>query len=314
MNLTLCLIATLGCWSANEALSRNSYNDVPILILADDGAADTVERSHSIVGTVIAKLQDSMGSAGFRVIDEEAIAGDLRWKIRNRRAKSELIQIAKLMSKSDRAEHQVRVLVLFRTRPMVKPLRSVTRVRVEIDGEIHDILSNHAVGKFGRKSAEMMLPPDRYGRAAGCGAECSSVLRGLAVEIAGGLGEELAAKLAPYRRVHAAGQRNGKPEGDPGGGIAIPYTVTLLDFERREALAIVGAMVGEFPGYRSHDLISQTPGVRRYTYLTTASAARLEEWLANLLGDMNLEKDVVTRIRENRIVVEKIGAARGSRR
>lgn len=315
-NLALCLVGALAFWSADAAAGRDSHGGIPVLILADDGAGNTVERSHDIVRGVIATLQDSLDSAGFHVIDEEAIAGDLKWKIRNRRPKSELIQIAKLMSRSDRAEHQVRVLVLFRTRPMVNSLPSVTRMRVEIDGEIHDIPSNRAVGKFGSKSAEKMLPPDRHRGAAGCGVECSSVLRGLAVEIASGLGKELAVKLAPYRRVPAAGQRDGKPGGNPGGGVAIPYTVTLLDFERREALAIVGAMAGEFPGYRSHDLISQTPGVRHYTYLTTASAAKLEEWIAVLLGEMNLdpENDVVTHIRENRIVVQKIGAARGDRR
>jgi len=302
----LCLAGALGLWSADAAAGRNSSSDIPVLILADDGAGNTVERSHDIVRGVIATLQDSLGDAGFRVIDEEAIAGDLKWKIRNRLAKSELIQIAKLMSRSGRAEHQVRVLVLFRTRPMVNRRPSVTRVRVDIDGEIHDILSNRAVGKFGGKSAEKMLPPDGYGGAAGCGIDCSSVLRQLAVEIAAGLGEELAVKLAPY----------GKPETDPGNGIAIPYTVTFIEFERREALAIVGAMAGEFPGYRSHNLISQTPGVRRYTYLTTATAAKLEEWIATLLGEMNLdpEKDVYTHIRGNRIFVEKIGAARGNRR
>ena len=312
----LCLAGALGFWSADAAEGPDSYSDIPVLILADDAAGNTVERSHDIVRGAIATLQDRLGGAGFRVIDEDAIAGDLKWKIRNRRPKGELIQIAKLMSRSDRAEHQVRVLVLFRIRPAVKPLRSVTRVRVEIDGEIHDILSNRAVGKFGGKSDEKMLPPDGYGGAAGCGVECLSVLRQLAVEIAGELGKELAVKLAPYRRVSAAGHRGDKRDRSQDNGIAIPYTVEFRGFERLEALAIVGAMAGEFPGYRSHDLMSQTPGWRRYTYLTTATAAKLEAWLSILLGDMNLdpEKDVITHIHENRILVEKIGAARDNKR
>ena len=312
----LFLAGALGFWSTDAVAERDSYSDIPVLILADDGAANTAKRSHDAVRGVIATLQDRLGGAGFRVIDEDAIAGDLKWKIRNRRPKGELIQIAKLMSRSDRAEHQVRVLVLFRIRPMVKPLRSVTRVRVEIDGEIHDILSNRAVGKFGAKSDEKMLPPDRYGGAAGCGVDCLDVMRELAVEIAGELGKELAVTLAPYRRVSAAGHPGDKRDSSQGNGIAIPYTVEFHNFERLEALAMIGAMAGEFPGYRSHDLMSQTPGGRRYTYTTTATAAKLEEWLSILLGDMNLdpEKDVITRIRENRIVVEKIGAAPDNKR
>ena len=321
LKLALCLIGTLGCWSAGEAASRNSHSDIPVLILADDGAGNTVERSHEIVRSVIATLQDSMGSAGFRVIDEEAIAGDLKWKIRNRRPKKELIRIAKLISRSGRAEHQVRVLVLFRTRPMVKELRSVTRIRVGIDGEIHDILSNRAVGNFSVESAEKMLPPDGYRGADGCGVDCVRTLSQLAVETAGRLGKELAVKLARHRRVSteesAEGwRRDDKPEGDPGHGIDIPYTVSLLNFNRSEALAIVGAMAGEFPGYKSHNLISQAPAVRHYSYLTTATPAKLEEWIAILLGQMNLDpdKDVATRIRENQIVIEKIVATPGQRR
>ena len=45
-------------------------------------------------------------------------------------------------------------------------------------------------------------------------------------------------------------------------------------------------MADEFPGYRSHTLMSQDPAVRKDEYVTSAKPHKLEEWLTILLGDM----------------------------
>ena len=42
------------------------------------------------------------------------------------------------------------------------------------------------------------------------------------------------------------------------------------------------SMLEDFPGYRSHNLVSKTADVRRYEYTTTAKAFKLEEWLYGL--------------------------------
>ena len=50
-------------------------------------------------------------------------------------------------------------------------------------------------------------------------------------------------------------------------------------------------MAEEFPGYKTHTLISQEPAVRRYSYITSAKPGKMEEWLTILLKDMNFDPD-----------------------
>ena len=87
-----------------------------------------------------------------------------------------------------------------------------------------------------------------------------------------------------------------------------PYTVTLRYFERREVLTIIGVMADEFPGYRSHTLMSQAPTVRKYEYVSTAKPHKMEEWLTILLGDMNFDpdKEVALLLQGSEITVEMI--------
>ena len=285
----------------HEATAQTRYADVPILVVAEDEDTSTARRSSELARRVITALKSGMSRVGFRVIEEEAVAGDLKWTIRDRRPKIELFQLVKLMVKSGKAEHQVRAMVLYRTYVFLKSLSSVTRVQVRIEGEIHDLQSNQFLTSVEVKSPVRMLPP----QGGGCGAQCISAVGESAAKAAGSLGALLAKKLVRYRDVSTGGKR-GRASGS-GHTMQIPYTVTLRYFKRREALAIVGVME-KFPGYKTHTLISQEPAVRRYSYITSAKPGKMEEWLTILLKDMNFnpEKEVVTHIKGNEITVEKI--------
>ena len=87
-----------------------------------------------------------------------------------------------------------------------------------------------------------------------------------------------------------------------------PYTVTLRYFEDREALAILRVMTDEFPGFESVELMKKTPTVRRYNYLTTAKATKLEEWLYILLRDMNFDakREFLVQVQGTEIIVDKL--------
>ena len=102
------------------------------------------------------------------------------------------------------------------------------------------------------------------------------------------------------------------PPADDGHGMLTPYTLTLRYFSNSEALTIVDVMSQEFPGYRSHDLISRSGTVRHYQYLTTAKVFKLEEWLYVLFGRMGLdsERDVLIQVEGATLVVDKLGSAR----
>ena len=98
---------------------------------------------------------------------------------------------------------------------------------------------------------------------------------------------------------------------DNGHGLVTTYTVTLRHFASGEARHMVDVMAREFPGYRSHTLMSSDSATRRYSYVTSARPHKMEEWLTILLGDMNFnpDSDVNIEIQGVEITVEKLNPA-----
>ena len=96
--------------------------------------------------------------------------------------------------------------------------------------------------------------------------------------------------------------------GDGGHGMVTPYTLTVRGFTDREAFAIMAAMAEEFPGYRSHDLISRSGSIRNYAYVSTAKSYKLEEWLTSQLMNMGFDadRDVLVQGQGIRISIEKL--------
>ena len=301
-----------ACAGTGGTVTR--YADVPVLVVGEDEDRTTVKRSSDIFKRVLAELKHGMKRIGFRMVDEESVAVDLGWKVKDRRPKTELFEVAKLMTRSGKASHRVRAMVLFRIHAAAKSLGSLTKVQTRIDGEVYDVISNEFIDTFEMPRQEYPAPADCLDSKL-C---ITEVVGDRAREIAGSLGVVLARKLARYRDGSAGGQATGGAvTGDGGGsgagsgsghGLQTPYTVTLRYFERREALTIIGVMADEFPGYRSHTLMSQAPAVRKYEYVTTAKPHKMEEWLTILLGDMNFDpdKEVALLFQGSEITVEKI--------
>ena len=299
----------------------NVATNIPVLVMSEDENPDTVKRSSNIFKRVIAELQSSMQRHGFRMIDEESVAADLGWTIGDRRTKRELIERMKLMPKSGKASHQVRAWVLFRIFAQAKKLSFATKIRVRIEGEIYDAESNQFLDAFewpttaAGQGSEIEYPAPH---------DClenrlciSEVVGDRAREIAGSLGDTLAKKLQRYSPPRGSGTRvgggtvvtgGGSTAGDPGHGMITPYTVTFRYFDDHEALTIVGVMAEEFPGYRTHELISKSATVRRYDYLTSAKAVKLEEWLYILLRDMgfDLKNELLISVSRSNILVDKL--------
>ena len=293
----------------------NVGTNIPVLVVSEDEDPNTVKRSSDIFKRVIAELQGAMQRHGFRVIDEESVAADLGWEITDRRPKRQLIETIKLMSKSNQASHQVRAWVLFRVHAQAKQLTSAVKVQTRIDGELYDAASNQFLDTFEMPREEYPAPKDCL-ESTLC---IHEVVGDRAREIAGGLGEVLARKLARYSPPRPSEGSGSAVTGGSGGsgssthtgtghGMMTPYTLTLRYFEDREALTIIGVMAEEFPGYEAHDFISKSPTIRRYTYLSTAKAAKLEEWLYILLRDMGFDarSDFVVLIQGTEITVDKL--------
>ena len=287
--------------------------DVPVLVVGEDEDPRTIPRSSEIFRNVIAELKAVMSRAGFRVIDEGAVSVDLKWEIRDRRPKKDLIDLAKMLNRSGDATHGVRALVPFAIRVEDKALHAYTRIRIRMSADIYDVASNQFVDAFETEKTYSTLPDCT--RRSGC---ITRVAGRRGREVAAIVGAALAAKLARYRDRSlqvAPSQPDVATAVKPGNsphGIETPYTVDFHYFDRREALTIIGVMAEEFPGYKSHRLINTDQGVRKYAYLTTAGPGKIEEWLAILLADMNFDpdKDVRVAIEGTGITVEKIVATR----
>ena len=323
LSLAAAVSFATACATVPPAASAqgNVATNIPVLVASEDENPDTVKRSSNIFKRVIAELQESMQRHGFQMIDEESVAADLGWTIGDRRPKRELIERIKLMPKSGKASHQVRAWVLFRIFAQAKKLSFATKVRTRIEGEIYDAESNRFIGSFewpdtaAGQGSEIEYPAPH---------DClenrlciSEVVGDRAREIAGSLGDTLAKKLQRYSPPRGSGTRagggtavtgGGSTAGDPGHGMITPYTVAFRYFDDHEALTIVGVMAEEFPGYRTHELISKSATVRRYNYLTSAKAAKLEEWLYILLRDMgfDVKNELLISVSGSNILVDKL--------
>ena len=200
-------------------------------------------------------------------------------------------------------------------------------ISVRINGDIYDVVGSRAVNAFEMPRREFNAPYD-------CDTLCKLELVG---QHAAGMGESLgnvvANMLANYyddsvgdsRRdgtrsggttggsdEAVSGDRTGTDSGSArreGQGMVTDYTVTLKNFSRIVGVTIERVMAEEFPFYRSHDIMSQAPGLRKYSYNTSAKMHKLEEWFTILLHDMgyNVDREVAFLIRGTHIEITKIG-------
>ena len=91
-------------------------------------------------------------------------------------------------------------------------------------------------------------------------------------------------------------ERDGATEGASaptvGGGSATCYTLTLRYFENSEALEILETMAEESASYRYHERIEASgTSEKKYFYVSTSRAAKLEERLAIALKDRGVDID-----------------------
>ena len=324
-NLALPLGLAVSLSACSSTMAQTQYNDVPVLIVGEDEKEITVRRSSEIHQRVISRLRSSMKRTGFRIIDEESVAVDLGWKIKDRRKKTDLIRLAKLMTKSGKARHQVRAMVTFRIHAYQPESNGsgIGAVQTRINGEIYDIRNNEFIDEYEMPLQEYPAPREEV-----CKELCiHEVVGAKAREIAASLGVILAQKLAHYRDVSTGtggsdrrgqavtGDSQGSGSSGSGSGHTMQtnYTVALIDFSPTEAETIINVMATEWPGYKTHTLIDQEAAVRRYSYITSAKPNKMGEWFTILLRDMNYNpgRDVNVRVRGDEITVEEIVSTPG---
>jgi hypothetical protein len=300
--MTILAGALISCASApslghaEDSAGSQEGGPVKVLVLGEDDHTNLIPRSDPAFRRVMSELQEMMYRQGFRVVDEAAIAADLGWGWRGGLDRSGVLELAKLANSSEHARNRVRAAVVFRIEATVRDLAYTSRVDLHVSGELYDVVSNRYLGGFDLPT-ETVSTPGRCLTAA-----CASDVVGTrARDMASELGNVLSRKLAYLADPDDADiTKIAALEG--------VYTVTLRHLNTEDAMAIVEVMGGEFPGYRSLELIRSGAELRRYEYVTTASSAKLERWLTLLLLDMGLdpEREIVLRVQDGEILVERV--------
>ena len=267
-----------------------------VLVVGEDGHRSLLPRSDPAFRRVVAELQEILDRRGFRIVDEEAVAADLGWAATVDRDKTDVLEAAKLANASGRADARVQAAVLFRIEGSYRDLRYATRIDLHLSGEIYDVRSNRFLGAFDLPSEPVTVP----GRC--LSAVCASDAVGTrARDLASDLGTVLARRLAVLAPPEAT-ITAGKP------ALEAVYTVSFRHLSVEDALSVIGVMTDGFPGYRSHELLRSGPALRRYEYVTTASATDLERWLTLLLVDMGLDpqREVSLSVGDGDLRIERV--------
>ncbi|GAB0057904.1 hypothetical protein SIID45300_02238 [Candidatus Magnetaquicoccaceae bacterium FCR-1] len=313
-------------------------SSIPVLVMGEDGNKDTISRDSNIFRRVLGELKTSMARHGFRMLDEEMLAVDLNWQITARRPKTELIQASKLANAKGDSRYNHRAMVLFSIFASKKELNAATELHTRIEGEIYDALTRQFVGRF-------EFPNAVYPAAKDCNEVCiNNTVGDKSREIAMNLGDVLgkmlaflqpqpvafapqavvatpqqqqpvAAKPTPATNAPATVKTKGNEvplSQSPAPSTAThtmmtTYGVTFKRFNSAEILSIIGVMTSEFPGFSSTNIIEQASALQKYDYVTTATSAKMVEWLNILLMDLGLtDKNVVIQVEGNQITLDKI--------
>ena len=292
-------VALVACAAPTASLAQQG-SDIPIVVMGEDSDPMSVARTSDIFRRVISELQEQMSRYDFYVVDEEAVVVRMGWQIRERRPKTELLQVLDLMNAANDPRYQAQALVLFKIRAAAQNVGFATKAMVRIMGEIYD---NNA-----RFISSWEAPRMEFPAPANCEGMCiQEVVGDHAREVAAQVGDVLRKKLAYLTRGAGAPVSSGSPApvagsptpvsavpgcpADVNSGLATTYAVVFKNFTTREFLEIKNVMENEFPCYIRQRAPGGDTTRMTYGYVSYASAAKIQEWINILLIDMGLDPD-----------------------
>ena len=277
-----------------QAGGGNAGTNIPVLVVIEDEDLASIKRSSDMFNRLIAELRTAMQFHGFQMFDEESLFADQGYGvIPDRRSKTALITDIKSLTLSDEARHQIRVWVLLRVRAAAVDTQAgmTRRVHVRMDGEIYDAQSNYFLDSYDQTKWTATTPTCVKTKL--CIEEhVGTVARDLATS----LGNILATKLERYSpNTDVSGEAGSAPRH----AMATIYTFKFRYFDLMERLTIVDVMANDFPGAMSVERVTSRARVTTYSYQTTATAAKLEDWLYKQLhiymgfneGEIAIESD-----------------------
>jgi hypothetical protein len=314
------MMLTAAACAPHPAAAQSGTN-IQTLVMLEDADPRSVVRTSNIAKRVTAELKRSMQDAGFRMVDEEMIAAELGWNIVVRRPKLDLIEAMNMANLSNDAAIHVRAMATFSIFASVEHLDFSNKIQVRIDGELYDALTKQFIGGW-------EMPRQSYPAPAECNDACLSEIvgdhaRDIAVSVGDVLSKQLlaispgphAAPAMVAQPAPAAGTApvSGAPHPDNRcAGMVTTYSLNFRRFTDTEVLQLVNVMTAGpgsgFPCFSSYEQTNAAPGLQSFGYVSTASVAKLREWLSLVLLDMGLNPDsqVSFLVSGNSITLDKI--------
>ncbi len=286
----LALSLLTACAQNRDFAGRNTVN---VLVMAEDEDGASLPRSSTIHKRIIAKVKSQLQRQGFTVKDDDYIAADLGMTFHDRMSKRDIVEAVKMMNQSS-SRNKIRALALVRVMGRSQQLSFANAVNVRLEGEVYDVLSNRYIGSFDTPVKKFSAPSD-------CDMPCAiQVISRETGSLADDLGSALSRKLGHFvdnRQISTDTPNSSSSSSNSYTGSSDEYVFNLVGFNTEEALEILRVMSREFPGYKSHDLISRGNRQWSYEYRSKASFAKLEKWINILLLDMGYNPDQEVDIR-----------------
>ncbi len=298
-------LAFITCAMTPTVSQAQQGTDIPVIVMGEDSDPMSVARSSDIFRRVISMLQEQMSRYDFYVIDEEILAVEMGWQVRERRPKTELMQVVQLANQSRDPRLQAKAMVVFKIRAAAQNVGFATKAMVRITGDIYDYDARRFIGSWEAPRMEFPAP-------ANCDGMCiQEVVGDHARDVAGQLGDVLRKKLAYLTRgagtpaVQAAPMPTPAPAAsalgpinntaacppDLDSGLTTTYAVVMSNFTTREYMQIKDVMEHEFPCFVTTRNPTGDTSKRIYGYVSRASGSKIEEWLNIVLIDMGLDPD-----------------------
>ncbi len=293
-------MAFFACAMTPTVSQAQQGTDIPVIIMGEDSDPMSVARSSDIFRRVISMLQEQMSRYDFYVIDEEILAVEMGWQVRQRRPKTELMQVVQLANQSRDPRLQAKAMVVFKIRAAAQNVGFATKAMVRITGDIYDYDARRFIGSWEAPRMEFPAPANCTGmciqevvgdHARDVAAQVGDVLRRKLAYLTRGAGSVAQGSPMPAPTASApAGSVAGCPR-DIDTGLTTTYAIVMSNFTTREYMQIKDVMEHEFPCFITTRNPTGDTTKRIYGYVSRASASKIEEWLNIVLIDMGLDPD-----------------------
>ncbi len=277
-----------------------AQNRTTLLIMAEDGDADSLARNNRITRRVIDALMEQMNQTGFDVFDETAVTMDTTDTKRIRRPDAELIDTAKNNARFPGQPNRpltIRAVATVEIFASVEKKSYTNVARVRVTGRMLDVQSGRFLGNYEMTdpAGQIRLPPSCENK------EC--LLESIgdnAKDLGQAVGHELA-RLLQFDRGGpgvAAGSGGGRPVPAAHSGAKQPvageeiYSLRFENLTDKEMAQLEVYLVDYFSGYRNHNADKNVGMTHTYTYWSTISGAKLQRNLVRSLDELGWEGTV----------------------